>query len=252
MDFSKMMFEQPEKHTIGSGIAAWVICFFIVPYMMVWLTMELFDAQILSYYVLTGFVFCFVLTLPIFFSFLRESLFVVSLDKKNFLKSVLSGTLQLIMVAVLLAALNFLIPDAYFFYAVPFSLCSPQILTIDMLVGSPIYAFIVLTFLTPVVICCLFYSSIFAPLCNNRPGMAYLVMALVLFIPHLVDLVWHIDARIVVTRYLLQPPLHLCACAIYQKTDSIWVPLCSLTLVNLLCNLPVLIAVQAGLIWLSA
>ena len=72
----------------------------------------------------------------------------------------------------------------------------------------------------------------FAPVCYYRPALAYIVMAVFLAFPRFCNAATYWDPATEWTLYFAQLPVHLLACRSYQKADSIWAPILTLSLVN--------------------
>lgn len=106
-----------------------------------------------------------------------------------------------------------------------------------ILLKHPVIGMLCMVLLTPLTVSCLFYATVFAPVCANRPRLAYLAMALALMIPRIFNIWWLGNAGFEICTYLLQLPVHLLACWAYQKTDTIWAPIAAHALTNLLSGL---------------
>lgn len=96
---------------------------------------------------------------------------------------------------------------------------------------SPLTGILILVILTPVAFCCLFYATCFGSLCGERPWLAYPLVAVVLLALHLLS--DHAFSGFPVV-YLSMLPTHLCACWVYQKTNTIWSSIILVAAVNLL------------------
>jgi hypothetical protein len=119
------------------------------------------------------------------------------------------------------------------------------ILPCDIVAYYPLLGTLCMGFLAPVAISCLFYGSVFAPICYTRPVLAYIAMALFLAFPWFCNASTFWDPATEWTLYFAQLPLHMIACRTYQKTDSIWAPILTLWIANLLsCVLIVLAMVM--------
>jgi len=114
-------------------------------------------------------------------------------------------------------------------------------LSMDVVYFSPLIGLTCMVLLVPIAISCMYYAPCFAPICANRPWLAYLLMALYLLLPRLINAFsfWYLVEEI--PLYLVQLPIHMIACWSYQKADTIWAPICSLAIVNLITGLGVIV-----------
>lgn len=79
----------------------------------------------------------------------------------------------------------------------------------------------------------------FAAPAQERPWMGYLVVALITAIPMvLVYTSGAGDLADAAVRYFAMLPLHMCACWVYQRSDTIWGPIIFQALANLV-SLPI-------------
>jgi hypothetical protein len=106
------------------------------------------------------------------------------------------------------------------------------VLPSSIILSRPLLGVICMVVLTPVAISCLFYGTVFAPICYTRPVLAYLAMALFLAFPRYCNAATFWEASSQWTLYFTQLPVHLLACRSYQKADSIWAPILTLSAVN--------------------
>ena len=51
------------------------------------------------------------------------------------------------------------------------------------------------------------------------------------------DILWRGDAQLQIPLFLLNLPIHLIACWSYQKADTVWAPLATLSIFNLVTSL---------------
>ncbi len=122
----------------------------------------------------------------------------------------------------------------------------------DLFLQFPTYYFafglvpgiLVLVILMPVAFCCLFHATFFGGLCGQRPWLAYPLVAAVLLILH-----WLSDHALsgFPGVYLSMLPTHLCACWVYQKTNTIWSSIILVAAVNLLMVLTYMLLPQLAL-----
>ena len=240
------MCSKPEKGQIIALIPCWLWVFVLVPMFMPFLGLGLWEQWEVSvwleigYHVFNGLVMAFLM-----FSYLKEEWFMLTADAIHYLKHALL-TVGLILGAELIllgylwlcgfnvgSMLNYL-PVA------EMTVSHTPLFTVDL---QPIFGTLVLSIFSPISICALFYCLGFAPICYNKPWLAYLCVAIITLIPPVIDILWRGEAEFVLSGYLVQLPIHLLACWSYQKTDNVWTPILSLAGANLLFSiaLPILL-----------
>lgn len=111
----------------------------------------------------------------------------------------------------------------------------------DLVQDVPLWGTLCTVLLTPVTTACLFYATGFAPTANRKPWLAYLVVALVLLFPRACNAFNFDSLSIELILYLAQLPIHWAACWAYQKTDTVWAPIFTLSCANLLYCLAVIL-----------
>ena len=233
------MYSKPETVRIIAIIPCWLWVFVLLPMFMPFLGLGLWDDPQYGPWLEIGYhVANSILMLMVIGSYLKDEWFMIGTKPGYYLKhSLLTVGLMLVVELVWLTTL---------------SLCGVDIL--DMLQGFPVVEFfvnytplslliesqvfgtIVMVLLTPISICALFYCLGFAPVCEKKPWLAYLCIAVITLIPPAVDILWRGGASLILSTYLARLPIHLLACWVYQKTDNVWTPLVSLVLFNLLTS----------------
>lgn len=103
----------------------------------------------------------------------------------------------------------------------------------NLLFENPVFGLVCSVLLAPAVISCLYYVCVFAPVSGDRPRLAYLVVAFILLIPHLVNLFLFSPPAYELGLYAAQLVVHLIVCWGYQRTDTVYTPIVSLTVINL-------------------
>ena len=233
------MCSKPEKIQIFAAIPCWFWVFVLLPMWLPFFGLGLWEQWEKSvwleigYHVLNG-----LLMLLIIGSYLKEEWFMITTDVGYYLKHV-ALTVGLIVGAELLlqGVLYFSgFNIAYTLESLPvveMSVSHTPLFVIDL---QPIFGTIVLSVFAPISICALFYCPIFAPICEKKPWLAYLCIAVITLIPPIVDILWRGDVVFVLCAYFVGLPIHLLACWSYQKTDNVWTPLVSLVITNLLAS----------------
>ena len=234
------MSSMPEKNQIFAIIPCWIVVFVLFPMYAPILLLGLWEQVEISVWLEIGFhVFNGVALLLLMHSYLKEEWFMVTTNISYYLKHV-ALTVGLIMGAELV-----LLGGLYLFgFNITNMLeCLPIVetfvsntpcLVIDL---QPIFGTIALSVFAPISICVLFYCLGFAPVCYQKPWLAYLCIAVITLIPPIINILWRDDAALNLSGYIVQLPIHLLACWSYQKTDNAWTPIISLAITNLLASI---------------
>ena len=93
-----------------------------------------------------------------------------------------------------------------------------------------------ITLITPIAVVGLFYTVGFAPLCCRKAWLGYLVVTGLLVIPSVFDIFWRGEPELVLSMFILRLPMHWIACWTYQKADTVWAPLATLSVFNLVTS----------------
>ena len=238
---SATMLDRPEPRTVAAGISYWFFCFLVFPFIMVLFSQDEGQALYGAWLDIGYHLFNFVVVIAFFFRYLRESFLMVQVDTKKFLKTVAIGTVAVVALKTLICVLfisstNEVYANAAWGHLVTTELDLAYYST-ALLGAQPLWGTLCLVLLSPVVTSCLLYACVFAPICNNRPWLAYVVMTVAFLIIQLMMIfcLWSADAQI--AGFVVQIPIHLIACWTYQRTDTIWTPVAVHTLSNLLLSL---------------
>ena len=106
---------------------------------------------------------------------------------------------------------------------------------------NPIFGTICMVFVVPFATSCLYYATVFAPVCTRKPWLAYILMVVFLAFPRFCNGMTYWNPAEEVVLYLTQLPLHLLSCWAYQRTDTIWTPIAAHAIVNaIVCGLNLL------------
>ena len=219
------------------NIGIWV--FIMVPTLMPFLGIGLWDQWEISvwleigYHVANGIILLFII-----FGYLKDEAFMVTTEFRFYLKHILL-TIGLIL-GVEIAWIRTLYLGGFNLQEMLENLPVTEMFIshtpLFLLDLQPICGTIVLSVFTPISVCALFYCPCFAPLCNIKPWLGYLGIAVITLIPPIIDIMWRGDAAFMLVGYLVRLPIHLLACWSYQKTDNLWTPLLSLAGANLLLS----------------
>ena len=232
-NFTTLM-ERPEINNSIAALVYQVVAYFSIPFLLLLLLQggqsgikEVASAIELAYHVFNFFV-----ALFIYREYLTDTFSDIRFHYRKLLKaSAQSIELILLIALVLFFSLGFgnvLIAVG----SLPLVEVDLFILPCDVIDVYPLLGTLCMVFLAPVAVSCLFYGSVFAPICYTRPVLAYLAMAAFLAFPRFCNAATYWDPVAEWTLYFTQLPVHLLACRSYQKSDSIWAPILTLSVVN--------------------
>lgn len=140
-------------------------------------------------------------------------------------------------VMLLIAHLFLFLPIPMAWDALPISEMNVAVSSGVMVSYLPVFGTLCYTLFTPLAVVGLFYAVGFAPMCCRKTWLGYLMVTFLLMLPAAFDIIWRGDVRYVVTSFLLQLPMHWIACWTYQKADTVWAPLATLSVFNLVVSL---------------
>lgn len=245
--------ERPEVNNSIAALFYQVVAYFSIPFLLLLLLqgghedwLKVAAAVELAYHVFNFFV-----ALFIFREYLTDTWADFRYGYQKLLKTVSLNAGLIMLIAIVLNALfSFSGGNAFLlaYGTLPLTEVDLFVLPSNVVATYPLLGTLCLGFLTPVAISCLYYGAVFAPICYTRPVLAYVVMALFLAFPRFCNATTYWDSAQQWILYFTQLPLHMIACRSYQKTDSIWAPILTHWIVNLLsCALVVLTWVMPGL-----
>lgn len=238
--FPQMM-EVPDARTLAGGIPYWVFAFFFFPAILTLATGSAQGEEYIVWIEIGYHIINFVVIILFFFPYLKDSFLILQINTKEVLCTaglcaVIIVVLKVMILFLSLYCGNGLYSDAAFgsFHTSETDL----LLFSTVVVGSqPLWGTLCFVLLAPITTSCLLYASIFAPMCERKPWLAYLLMAFMCLIKHLLMsfCLWPIEQEMAI--FLVTLPVHLIACWSYQKTDTVWTPIVVHTLSNLTMSL---------------
>lgn len=243
------MYDRPENGPVAASAIYWGICYFLIPFVTIFLSWAFSsDLTAVIGVDIATYILNFVCMLSLFRSYLSDSLMEVQLDLPRFLKTVLISTILMLVVELGLIFWGFRwdIPGTLWSY--PLSETSVVASTCFIVIGSPLVGTLCMTLLTPVTVSCMFYATVFAPLATKNPKLAYIVTPILLLFPRLLSSWWLHTGFYDLSIYLFQLPVHLIACWAYQKSNSVWAPIVTISITNLLVSLFFLFLSMIGFI----
>lgn len=229
------MNDRPEKWMPAAVLAYWVLGFQVIPTFMPLIADGLWDNLQFSswldfiYHAINAFV-----VVVMFKTYAWESFLNVQLDTGKFFKTV---GVALLLMLVLALGLRLKVGDDVF-NAYPINEMSVAVTSGVMVDQLPVFGTLCHVLLTPIAVVGLFYTVGFAPMCCRKTWLGYLVVTVVILIPNILDVLWRGHTELAATIILLQLPMHWIACWTYQKADTVWAPLATLSVFNLITSLP--------------
>lgn len=240
------LMERPENGNIFASLIYEVIAFFSVPFLLL-LILQGFDSgsDAVSVIEFAYHAFNFCIALFIYREYLSDTFADIRYNMKRLLQTAsLYMALMLLYVLVLnaLFGMDRGILNLLAYGGLPLTEVDLFILPSTLVLNRPLLGVICAVFLAPLAISCLYYATVFAPICYTRPVLAYIVMAVFLAFPRYCNAATFWDPATEWTLYFTQLPIHLLACRSYQMTDSIWAPVLTHTVVNAITCALLLIA----------
>ena len=224
------MNDEPEKGMHFALLAYWLIGFEVVPSLIplladgYWENLPVLSWFEIAYHLLNG-----VVILIMLKPYLADSFLNVQLDPKRFCKIV--GFSALVML-VLAAGVHFYMGRiAVNFY--PLTERDVAFTSGFLVETQPIFGTICCSLLSPLAIVGMFYVSAFAPVCRRNAWLGYIVVAVFIAVSCALDFLWRGNTEYTVLTFLMRLPMHWIACWTYQKADTVWAPVATLTVFNL-------------------
>lgn len=234
------MADSPESAQAMGGLSYGIIAFVVLPFTF---TLFFFQRNPDEVYVVLEFLYqglnC-AMMIAIYRSYLRDSWLNVSIHPKKVLgvslgaAAVIAGFYIVIAAAVALGLSGQ--AGLLFLGALPMTGIELMLLPGDFALLGGIPAMLVLVVLGPITTSCLFYATAFAPVCvSGRRWLGYLSVAALLAAPRFITYFTVWGGWKEIPLYLAQLPIHALACWTYQKTDTVWAPIFTHGMANLLC-----------------
>lgn len=237
-----VMTDRPETPYVILGYIFAILCFWTLPFlMMVFVHDSLHKTSAVTWGEIIYHVVNFSAVIYLFRGYLAESFFNVDYKPKAFIA--VTATCAGLMIG--LAIIAFLL---YYFTGVPiaFAIVTGSLPLAEMelfmysgnlIYESPVWGTICMVLIVPFTTSLIYYATGFAPTCNKRPWLAYLVVSLFIAVPRIMNAVTFWDPAEELTLYLAQLPFHLIACWGYEKSDTVWAPIFAHMAFNLLSSI---------------
>ena len=235
------MFARPETHNIVGGLLYWLFAFLILPGIFTLAVIPVRDVSSEVWMELIYHAINFAVISSFYLSYLKTSFLDVQLYPKKILSTV--GICAVVIIILRASVLRILMnTDNYYLTNIAFNTLPTTEMDLlafpaSILFNQPIWGMVYLVFLAPLTVSCMLYGSIFAPICINRPWLAYVAVAILPIIQHLLMVFCLHNPSEQMILFFLHLPVHLIACWSYQKTDTIWTPIGVHMLANLVLSL---------------
>ena len=226
----------PEKSNVISSICYGGVSLVVAPYLLSFfgLGFEL-DRNMQSwvqfaYYTINCLVMVF-----IFKDYLLDTFFYIQMELRQFIARVADGAVLILLVSAVIYGIGHKMGNPLVMQGIiPTTEVELFALPSVLMEQEPVWAVLCLVIMTPVTTSLLYYATGFASTYNKSALRAYIQMALILAIPNIVNglTFWPMEEEIIL--YAVQLPVHLLACRTYQKADSIWAPIATHMIVNLI------------------
>ena len=237
------MYDRPESRLVVTIFAYWPIVYVLFPVLLRVMAWDVYNQTIIlawceiiyNVLILSGIlIFC--------REFLQDSFMNVQINPKNFFSTVAiaSGLILVYAVGVLFFGDRLGV--------VPINGATIFLGARWVVHYIPLWGTLCTTLVCPIASCCLFYATGFAPMCTRNPVLGYILGAFVASLPRLLGYLTMTYYDGVLPTILFQIPVHLIACWSYQKSDTIWAPIATHSIVNLIASLFLCYARYTGLL----
>jgi hypothetical protein len=224
------MLDCPEKPRILLGLFYCILAFFSLPFALLLLMQGSFAKDSaragieIVFHVVNA-----LAAVRIFREYLKDAFLNVQINTKDFLKTVGVSVAAILILALDMHRFFIRFGGTYSYIAawgiLPLAEVDLFTLSSELIAMSPLFGTLCLAVLSPFAISCLFYATVFAPVCCKRPWLAYLLVALAVAFPRICNGMTYWNPTDELFLYLAQLPMHLIACWSYQKTDTVWAPI---------------------------
>lgn len=238
-DLFPMMLDRPETPNVAGSVAYCILAFWSLPFILLLFMMDSFQRPTalcwseIAYHIIN-----FIVAVAIFRPYLAESFLNVQADLKNvmYVSLTAAGMMCAVILFYLIAYMIVGSEDLYLaaLGTLPITEMDLFTLTSDVIRLIPLYGTLCMSILVPVSTSCLYYATAFAPACCKKTWLGYVVVAVFIAIPRIFNAVTFWDPGEQFRLYLMQLPMHLFACWAYQKADTVWAPIFSLSATNIL------------------
>lgn len=240
------MYDRPESRLVVTLCSFWPIVFVLFPILMRIMALGSYNKPtVLAWCEIAYNVLILVGILVFSRVYLHDSFMGVQLDPKNFFNTV--GIASVLILAY--TALSELLMGQL--DILPIHGSSLFVQAAVVVLANPLWGTLCMTLVCPIASCCLFYATGFAPMCTRNPVLAYILGAFVASLPRLLGYLTMAYYDSLLPIILFQIPVHLVACWSYQKADTIWAPIATHSIVNLVSSLLICYGRFSGRLFLT-
>lgn len=230
------MRDRPESKNLGFGLAYWFIYLIGMP--AYFNSLDLASPGFVNFVYLVIHLFAMVL---IYREYLSDSWIEFRFHIKATFKYIMIGLgiFTGISLILLLLGMPVLFPldtsgNNSGFCSIPVGDLIPKCNKILTLMNSPLVFWPLFVGAMPFITNLLYQATVFGPICTERPGLAYPVLAVVVAIPFLMKSISMLPIGVAMMEYLAVLPFYLCAAWIYEKTNTIWAPILFQAIINVI------------------
>lgn len=233
----------PDKRNVLASVFYGIVSFVVGPF---WLCFFGFGLELnptiriwvqFAYYIVNCLVIVF-----IYKEYLQDAFMYVQMEPRKFVARVADGVVLILMASAIVYGIGYKLENPLVMQAiVPTTEIELFALPSVLIEQQPILAVLCLVIATPFSTSLLYYATGFANACSTSPVRAYIQTILLLAVPSVVNglTFWQMDEELML--YAAQLPIHLLACRTYQKADSIWAPIATHMVVNLIACIALLL-----------
>ncbi len=234
---SKML-DAPQGQSIGVVLIAWTACFLTMPFVLRLLGVGSEQNHgVFSWFELAVYLICFVTTVPAMKEYLSFNWYNTQGQMKEIAFYAIVFSLAFLLYTAFCQAVVILWQVEFFIWL---GQCTLPIFPTNLFLTNsyiislnPVFGTICAVLIAPITTSCIYYGA-FAKGYNKRPWLGYAVVALLTLLPRLatgMTLLFSLTSSL--TMYVVQLPVHMACCWLYQKTDTIWTPVFCQGLANL-------------------
>lgn len=235
----------PDNSNVVTSICYGVVSLVVAPYLLSFFSLGFeLDRNAQAWVQFVYYIINCVAMVIIFREYLQDTFFYIRMDFRSFIPRVADGTVLMLIVSAVIYGIGYRIENPLIMQGIiPTVEIDLLALPSVLMDQQPIVAVFCLVLVTPVTTSLLYYATGFASTFNRSSVRAYIQMALILAIPNIVNglTFWPWEEEMIL--YLVQLPIHLLACYTYQKADSIWAPIATHMIVNLVACIAYLLGV---------
>lgn len=231
------LLERPETSTCLGAVAYDVLAFFSLPFLLLIFSQGFTGIKAAATVELIYHVINFIMAIIMFREYLADSLYDLKVDFKGLMKTVSTSAALIVLIAIVLNTIFGMsegLGSLSAYGTLPLAEMELFTLSCNVVIVYPVLGTLCMVLLAPVTITCLYYCAVFAPVCYTRPILCYLAMTVFLAFPRYCNAATFWVPQEEMILYITQLPLHIIACRAYQKSDSVWAPILTIGLVNLI------------------